>query len=733
MAAQTRLIYEFDDFQLEPETRKLMRRGQLVPLHGKAFEMLLVLIRNRGRLLTKDELFQLVWPDQIVEESNLTVNMSAIRRALGERASSPHYITTVSGRGYRFTGDVRQFANQELTIERERFARLTVEQEEIDSTSSISIVGSRILEVFRLVTSHPPLLLSLAIAMVLFAGAAVLQRSLRSHPTTLPPWSKITMRRFAVHGGVPFRVAISPDGKSIAYVQRMNHRFSLWLGQVETNSSALIEDKSDTIYNALTFSRDGQTIYLTETGIADGATRLVRMPAFGGASTQIAAQVNSVATLSPDGGQIAFLRRQARSASIIVTDSEGKNERVLATYTEPQKFLGNGLSWSPDGKFLAIATAVNDNKSQELRLISTADGLERAFGDRQWGCIKNLTWQDDGLLLIVSTSEVARRSEIWFVPYPSGEPRHITNDLNQYYGPTMSASSKGTLAVLSAQIESEIWIAPDGDASRAHLAFQGTPTLYEAVDGLTWTPDGHLLFSGYVGDAQDIWEAAADGSNRRQLTTNADDRVDWQMTASADNRYIVFGSNRSGNFEIWRANRDGTNLKQLTSGGANSQPSISPDSRWIVFTSERNGIPTLWRISIDGGQPMQLTRYSSSHPQVSPDGHHVAFLGSTDSMPLHLGVVSIDGGEPEKVFALTQKPQTNLAKRLQWTPDGRTILYKGSGSGMWSQRLDRNSPVEVKGFEDSNIFQFAWSLDGKNLAYTRGTSIQDILLLQSNR
>src|SRR5689334_24476436 len=159
MAAQTRLIYEFDKFQLEPDERKLMRQGQLIPLHGKAFEMLLVLIRNRGKLLTKDELFALVWPDQIVEESNLTVNISAIRRALGERANNPHYITTVSGRGYRFTGDVRQFANESLTIERETFARLTVQQEEIESTSA----GLRIVDAIRRLTSHPLLLLSTVI------------------------------------------------------------------------------------------------------------------------------------------------------------------------------------------------------------------------------------------------------------------------------------------------------------------------------------------------------------------------------------------------------------------------------------------------------------------------------------------------------------------------------------------------------------------------------------------
>src|SRR5207237_10716009 len=123
----------FDDFKLGPYERKVVGSGQVVPLHGKAFELLLTLVSNRGKLLTKDEILELVWPDQIVEESNLTVNMSAIRRALGERANNPRYITTISGRGYRFTGEVRQFADEALTIERESFARLTVEQREIES------------------------------------------------------------------------------------------------------------------------------------------------------------------------------------------------------------------------------------------------------------------------------------------------------------------------------------------------------------------------------------------------------------------------------------------------------------------------------------------------------------------------------------------------------------------------------------------------------------------------
>src|ERR1044071_3948154 len=170
MAAQTRLIYEFDEFQLEPDERKLMRQGQLIPLHGKAFEMLLVLIRNRGKLLTKDELFQLVWPDQIVEESNLTVNISAIRRALGERASNPRYITTISGRGYRFTGDVRQFSDDAFTIERESFVRVTVEQEELESGTRVVPTAEQIGSAVRRATSHPLLLAATAALVVMMLG-----------------------------------------------------------------------------------------------------------------------------------------------------------------------------------------------------------------------------------------------------------------------------------------------------------------------------------------------------------------------------------------------------------------------------------------------------------------------------------------------------------------------------------------------------------------------------------
>src|SRR5215510_13658671 len=99
--------YEFDEFRVEEQTRVLLRRDKPVPLTPKAFETLLVLVQNSGRLMTKDELMKALWPDSFVEEANLTQTIFMVRKALGE-TSNKRYIVTVPGRGYRLVADVRQ-------------------------------------------------------------------------------------------------------------------------------------------------------------------------------------------------------------------------------------------------------------------------------------------------------------------------------------------------------------------------------------------------------------------------------------------------------------------------------------------------------------------------------------------------------------------------------------------------------------------------------------------------
>ena len=96
--------FQFGDFLLVPRERLLLRDHEPVPLTGKAFDLLLVLVRRSGRLVSKDELLQAVWPGRFVEEVNLSVNISAVRKALGSDGAA--LIQTVSKRGYRFVAPV---------------------------------------------------------------------------------------------------------------------------------------------------------------------------------------------------------------------------------------------------------------------------------------------------------------------------------------------------------------------------------------------------------------------------------------------------------------------------------------------------------------------------------------------------------------------------------------------------------------------------------------------------
>ena len=105
--------YEFNGFRLIPSERLLLRNGGAVPLTHKVFDILLLLVRNSGQLIEKEQMLHAVWPEQFVEEHNLTVSMSALRKALGETHDKHEYIETVPKHGYRFIANVREIADRE--------------------------------------------------------------------------------------------------------------------------------------------------------------------------------------------------------------------------------------------------------------------------------------------------------------------------------------------------------------------------------------------------------------------------------------------------------------------------------------------------------------------------------------------------------------------------------------------------------------------------------------------
>jgi DNA-binding winged helix-turn-helix (wHTH) protein/TolB-like protein len=127
-----RPFYEFGPFLLDTIQHVLLKEGRAVALTPKTYDTLLLLVQNSGRMLSKEELMKTLWPDSFVEESNLTQQVSMIRRALGDSPGDPHFIVTVPGRGYRFSAEVRNWGD-----EKERLA-LTVSAPQL-----VSAAGNR--------------------------------------------------------------------------------------------------------------------------------------------------------------------------------------------------------------------------------------------------------------------------------------------------------------------------------------------------------------------------------------------------------------------------------------------------------------------------------------------------------------------------------------------------------------------------------------------------------------
>jgi len=133
MGPETKHFYDFDRFRIDSEKRVLLRDGCPIPITPKIFDTLLVLVRNRGRVMEKDELLKAVWPDSFVEETNLTHSISALRKALGESPSEHRFILTIPGRGYRFVAELAELAAEDgasLVLEKHTRSQVVIQEEE---------------------------------------------------------------------------------------------------------------------------------------------------------------------------------------------------------------------------------------------------------------------------------------------------------------------------------------------------------------------------------------------------------------------------------------------------------------------------------------------------------------------------------------------------------------------------------------------------------------------------
>jgi len=538
--------------------------------------------------------------------------------------------------------------------------------------------------------------------------------------------------------------AISPDGKYVAYTSGDFGDESIWVRQVATRSDIQIVPPAEVTCAGLTFSHDGSYVYYVESQKSFLRGTAYRVPALGGESRKVMDNVMGPVTLSPDDQRMAFIRFEGQQTELIVANSDGSGERKLATRKDA---IGFGWppspAWSPDGKVIAVMgvdRSTGTVRHAGVSVFDVAGGGEKPIGPETDS--DRLAWLGDGSGLILVTFDASDPGQgnwrrLWQLTYPGGELRQITHDLSFYEDVGVTADSK-TLAAVRVELPSSVWVAPASDPSSAKQ-IASSSSGWDGWVGLTWTPDGELVYSSTATGAPNWWLMQADGSHARQLT--ADIGFIRHPSACADGRTIVFDSWASGFRSIWRVDTDGLNLRRLTSNRDAVNPSCSPDSKWVIFDSMMSDKWSLWRVPIEGGDPTQITDYLSDSPAISPDGRWIAFLYSPDPARLDqqkIAIIPFAGGRPAKILDLQRaaKPRFLFDFGIKWTPDERALAYLDARNGVlniWTQSLNGGPPKPLTDFDSSGqVWSFAWSHDGKQLAMARGALKSDVILISNS-
>jgi Tol biopolymer transport system component/DNA-binding winged helix-turn-helix (wHTH) protein len=747
MSNKTLTFFKFDDFYLDIDERCLTFQDKRVSLTPKAFQTLVLLLRNNGKVVEKEYFFNEVWADTFVEESTLAQNIRTLRKTLNRFKNDKEFIVTVPRRGYQFVGDVQEILGDEeiIVVEKHTRTHLIAEQREIhdssDTNSDKITVNSRRTLLKKSFSLRSLISVGL-LAILAFTIGYFAAFGFKGNQN----FAESQFRKFredTIVADADIRnSAISPNGKYLALVQVKNGVQSLYLRQIENgNTTEIVPSINGKFIGAAFSPRDEQIYYSVNENFEPNkpaSSTLYKVSVHGGASQKILTGIDSPAAISPDESRLAFVRRnpENKETALILTDIEGKNERILAIRQSESGFTNGGVSWSPDGKLLSATVFQRENNqaSAQVAVVNAESGEQKIVSHENWISAGQTVWLKDGsgiLVVAYGAKSPSLNDELWIISYADGKSRFVTNGINANYGVSLNAAANSIVAVKSNKFACFL-------TARVDNLFKNTHVLTTISDesplpfGADWTNDGKILYSATEDGNADIFTLSEDGSERKQLTSDASAEISPKL--SADGRFLIFMSNRTGQMDVWRSDANGTNTKQLTTNGNVKDSIISPDGNMVFYLVQdsESMVETLWRVSVNGENPVKLTDRTTRSPRVSPDGKTIAcYISNPETRAMMLALVSAETGE---ILKYPPTPQHDDIPFLDWSKDGENlfvVLQRGKPQSFWKLPLNGSQPEQIREWENDAIFRLAISRSGERVFYEVGNQLNSVVQFQS--
>jgi eukaryotic-like serine/threonine-protein kinase len=556
------------------------------------------------------------------------------------------------------------------------------------------------------------------VAVLVLAGAFALVRYL-VHPTHQLNLQNMHFEKLT-DSGKAVQAGISPDGRYIVYVLRDGEQQSLWVRQVATRTDVQVLAPENVVYGGATFSPDGNYIYAVRSDQNTANYRyLFVMPVLGGTARQIARDVDSVPTFSPDGTQLVFARGypQGGRTDILSINPDGTGEHAIASL----KSLNPPptVNWSRDGKNLVFALAIFDKETQWIiEVLNVKTGKAKEFL-RTKDVVNAVTWLGDGSGIL---AQIFHRkdgsSQIEFISYPDAKQQRFTNDLSTYSGCCLSITNDDAklVAVQRTQL-SDIYVAPEGDTAKARQITSGEPTGF----GLSITPD-KVLTTDVNGR---LIAANRDGTGAAPLVSGFY-RV-LGFSSCPDNKHVIFAGLKDA-VDIWSVDIDGSNLKRLSNVGFAINPSCSTDSKTVYFSNPSGD--RLFTVPIDGNSPAaEEPNLRGAYIFFSPDGRYAAYLHGDPQEQYRIKCVLLDWATRKQIASF---PVPIGSDNPKFSPDGKSVEFLLTRNGVrniWAQPISGGDMRQITNFGSGDAYGYAWSPDGKQLYISRGITKSDVVLI----
>jgi serine/threonine protein kinase len=520
-----------------------------------------------------------------------------------------------------------------------------------------------------------PILIATAVALL---GGTGSWWWLKSLPPEIPDWR---VRPLTAYAGLETMPALSPDGKLVAFV---------WNGDQGNNPDIYVKPIGD------------ETLPL----------RITSDPA-----------PDSSPAWSPDGDKLAFLRKGADSVNVIVASSHGGGERTIVSLpSSRQTDLESNISWSPDGRFLAVASGPILRINIETREMKDLTGKPPPS---QYDAMP--VYAPDESALVFARGPYAGSRSLYLQKLDregnaSGEPKRLTMVSQGLMGIAWWPERKSVITSVGypGTYMEAVRIPLSGGAPH-YVPFDGTSVMYPNFNERL-----HRLVYQRQWLDLNIMRASLGASNVAPEPVVASTHMDLAVDVAPDGQHIVFVSSRTGKLAIWRADRSGANQILLASIRDESlgSPRWMPDGKSIIFDGGRAGSSALYTVSSEGGIPVKLAGSGQFvRPFLSPDGKWVYYTNSSTGrrevyrMPFGGGAqtqFTHDGGTDAQCSSngtIVFFYREGEVRRIAASGGSESTVTKGVGRGRWTVAGDKIYVVRDRG-EQSIVVEL--EPDGSN-------------------